>query len=171
MESQWQAYSAPLRQKDIRSLPGLSLPFCHTHTHTHKFCGYSLFSTCVCRVVCELRPSGKERKGPVQVRVGAAPPGGSLQEFTYQVGVNCPERQTEDNVTVSLSKHANSGTTTTLNVLKKIPCAPQDPQLLSLLPDKGPVSGGTRLTIKGRQLLTGQKSDLSAFLGAQPCYM
>uniref|UniRef100_A0A8C9XNC5 Plexin B3 n=1 Tax=Sander lucioperca TaxID=283035 RepID=A0A8C9XNC5_SANLU len=46
----------------------------------------------------------------------------------------------------------------------------QDPQLLDLVPDKGPVSGGTRLTIRGRQLLTGQKSDLTAFLGPQPCY-
>uniref|UniRef100_A0A7N9B1S8 Plexin-B1 n=1 Tax=Mastacembelus armatus TaxID=205130 RepID=A0A7N9B1S8_9TELE len=47
----------------------------------------------------------------------------------------------------------------------------QDPQLLDLVPDKGPVSGGTRLTIRGRQLLTGQPSDLSAFLGPQPCYI
>ncbi|KAM9855597.1 plexin-B3 [Aulostomus maculatus] len=47
----------------------------------------------------------------------------------------------------------------------------QDPQLLDLVPDKGPVSGGTRLTIRGRQLLTGQTSDLSAFLGQQPCYI
>ncbi|XP_037335663.2 plexin-B1 [Pungitius pungitius] len=47
----------------------------------------------------------------------------------------------------------------------------QDPQLLDLVPDKGPVSGGTRLTIRGRQLLTGQKSDLRAFLGPQPCYI
>ncbi|KAM8754498.1 plexin-B3 isoform 2-T3 [Acanthopagrus schlegelii] len=47
----------------------------------------------------------------------------------------------------------------------------QDPQVLDLIPDKGPVSGGTRLTIRGRQLLTGQKSDLSAFLGPRPCYI
>ncbi|XP_029283979.1 LOW QUALITY PROTEIN: plexin-B1, partial [Cottoperca gobio] len=47
----------------------------------------------------------------------------------------------------------------------------QDPQLLGLVPDKGPVSGGTRLTIRGRKLLTGQKSNLSAFLGLQPCYI
>uniref|UniRef100_A0A4W6EKI8 Plexin B3 n=1 Tax=Lates calcarifer TaxID=8187 RepID=A0A4W6EKI8_LATCA len=47
----------------------------------------------------------------------------------------------------------------------------QDPQLLDLVPDKGPVSGGTRLTIRGRQLLTGQSSDLSAFLGPRPCYI
>ncbi|MEQ2289050.1 hypothetical protein AMECASPLE_029226 [Ameca splendens] len=47
----------------------------------------------------------------------------------------------------------------------------QDPQLTSLVPDKGPISGGTKLTIKGRQLLTGQTSDLTAFLGQQPCYI
>lgn len=45
----------------------------------------------------------------------------------------------------------------------------QDPQLLGLIPDKGPISGGTRLTIRGHQLLTGQTSDLRAFLGQQPC--
>uniref|UniRef100_A0A3Q2PL87 Plexin-B1 n=1 Tax=Fundulus heteroclitus TaxID=8078 RepID=A0A3Q2PL87_FUNHE len=47
----------------------------------------------------------------------------------------------------------------------------QDPQLTGLVPDKGPVSGGTKLTIKGRQLLTGQTSDLTAFLGPHPCYI
>ncbi|KAM9351259.1 plexin-B3 [Symphorus nematophorus] len=47
----------------------------------------------------------------------------------------------------------------------------QDPQLLDLVPDKGPVSGGTRLTIRGHQLLTGQKTDLRAFLGPQLCYI
>ncbi|XP_029012583.1 plexin-B1 [Betta splendens] len=47
----------------------------------------------------------------------------------------------------------------------------QDPCLLYLVPDKGPVSGGTRLTIRGRQLLTGQMSDLKAFVGSQPCYI
>ncbi|XP_029903953.1 plexin-B1-like, partial [Myripristis murdjan] len=47
----------------------------------------------------------------------------------------------------------------------------QDPQLLALVPDKGPVSGGTRLTVRGQQLLTGQASDLRAYLGAQPCYI
>lgn len=47
----------------------------------------------------------------------------------------------------------------------------QDPQLLGLVPDEGPVSGGSRLTIRGRQLLTGQTSDLRAFLGPQPCFI
>ncbi|XP_029975056.1 plexin-B1-like isoform X2 [Salarias fasciatus] len=47
----------------------------------------------------------------------------------------------------------------------------QDPQVLDLVPAQGPVSGGTRLTIRGVRLLTGQTSDLSAFLGPQPCYI
>ncbi|XP_004086439.1 plexin-B1-like [Oryzias latipes] len=45
----------------------------------------------------------------------------------------------------------------------------QDPHLLDLVPDKGPVSGGTRVSIRGRHLLTGQMSDLSVFLGPWPC--
>ncbi|XP_076133135.1 plexin-B3 [Alosa pseudoharengus] len=47
----------------------------------------------------------------------------------------------------------------------------QDPQLVGIEPDKGPVSGGTRLTVKGSHLLTGQRSDLKAFVGQQPCYI
>ncbi|KAM3872597.1 plexin-B3 [Diretmus argenteus] len=47
----------------------------------------------------------------------------------------------------------------------------QDPQLLALVPDQGPVSGGTRLTVHGRRLLTGQTSDLTAYLGPLPCYI
>uniref|UniRef100_A0A6Q2XSY0 Sema domain-containing protein n=1 Tax=Esox lucius TaxID=8010 RepID=A0A6Q2XSY0_ESOLU len=47
----------------------------------------------------------------------------------------------------------------------------QDPQLSSIIPDKGPVSGGTTLTIHGTQLLTGQRKDLTAYVGQQPCHM
>ncbi|XP_033825079.1 plexin-B3 [Periophthalmus magnuspinnatus] len=82
------------------------------------------------RVVCELQPSEKPKRGPVLIRVGPSASGRSTQEFTYQ-----------------------------------------DPQLLGLVPDKGPISGGTRLTIRGRQLLTGQASDLQAFVGQQPCFI
>ncbi|KAM4609893.1 LOW QUALITY PROTEIN: plexin-B3, partial [Polymixia lowei] len=46
-----------------------------------------------------------------------------------------------------------------------------DPQLLSVVPNRGPMSGGTRLTLHGRQLLTGQTSDLTAYVGLQPCYI
>uniref|UniRef100_A0A8C9W7Z0 Plexin-B1 n=1 Tax=Scleropages formosus TaxID=113540 RepID=A0A8C9W7Z0_SCLFO len=37
----------------------------------------------------------------------------------------------------------------------------QDPQLSGIIPEKGPVSGGTSLTVQGSQLLTGQKVDLA----------
>ncbi|XP_029574130.1 plexin-B3 isoform X2 [Salmo trutta] len=47
----------------------------------------------------------------------------------------------------------------------------QDPQLTGIVPDKGPVSGGTSLTVQGTQLLTGQRKDLTAYVGQQPCYI
>uniref|UniRef100_A0A8K9WL03 Plexin B3 n=1 Tax=Oncorhynchus mykiss TaxID=8022 RepID=A0A8K9WL03_ONCMY len=47
----------------------------------------------------------------------------------------------------------------------------QDPQLTGIVPDKGPVSGGTSLTIQGTRLLTGQRKDLTAYVGQQPCYI
>uniref|UniRef100_A0A8C9SKZ9 Plexin B3 n=1 Tax=Scleropages formosus TaxID=113540 RepID=A0A8C9SKZ9_SCLFO len=46
----------------------------------------------------------------------------------------------------------------------------QDPQLSGIIPEKGPVSGGTSLTVQGSQLLTGQKVDLAAYVGLHPCY-
>ncbi|XP_077411305.1 plexin-B3 isoform X1 [Vanacampus margaritifer] len=45
----------------------------------------------------------------------------------------------------------------------------QDPQILDVLPDKGPLSGGSKLTVKGRQLLTGLTSEINVFLGTKPC--
>ncbi|KAJ8393496.1 hypothetical protein AAFF_G00059690 [Aldrovandia affinis] len=47
----------------------------------------------------------------------------------------------------------------------------QDPQLSGIVPLRGPVSGGTSLTVQGTQLLTGQKGDLAAYLGPHPCYI
>ncbi|KAF5898117.1 plexin-B3 isoform X1, partial [Clarias magur] len=45
----------------------------------------------------------------------------------------------------------------------------QNPKLIRIVPSKGPMAGGTRLTIHGTQLLTGQPHDLRAFVGSQPC--
>lgn len=53
----------------------------------------------------------------------------------------------------------------------------QNPQLSRIVPEKGPLAGGTLLMVYGSQLLTGQnlqqRSDqitgLQAFLGSQPC--
>ncbi|KAL1020531.1 hypothetical protein UPYG_G00001320 [Umbra pygmaea] len=47
----------------------------------------------------------------------------------------------------------------------------QDPQLSSIVPNKGPISGGTRLTVSGTKLLTGQRKDLTAYVGQQPCHI
>ncbi|KAJ8017304.1 hypothetical protein DPEC_G00016450 [Dallia pectoralis] len=47
----------------------------------------------------------------------------------------------------------------------------QNPQLSTIVPDKGPVSGGTTLTIHGTKILTGQKKDLTAYVGHQPCHI
>lgn len=52
----------------------------------------------------------------------------------------------------------------------------QDPQLNKIVPDKGPLAGGTMLTVHGTQLLTGQRTEqndqitgLQAFVASQPC--
>uniref|UniRef100_A0AAY5EI55 Plexin-B1 n=1 Tax=Electrophorus electricus TaxID=8005 RepID=A0AAY5EI55_ELEEL len=47
----------------------------------------------------------------------------------------------------------------------------QNPQLTHISPSKGPMAGGTRLTVHGSQLLTGLSTDLQAFVGSQPCRM
>ncbi|XP_035378202.1 plexin-B1 isoform X3 [Electrophorus electricus] len=45
----------------------------------------------------------------------------------------------------------------------------QDPVLLSMSPLKGPISGGTLLTIVGRGLMTGQASEIRVLIGGVPC--
>ncbi|XP_026783793.3 plexin-B3 isoform X1 [Pangasianodon hypophthalmus] len=47
----------------------------------------------------------------------------------------------------------------------------QNPELIRIVPSKGPRAGGTRLTVHGAQLLTGQGTDLRAFVGSQPCHI
>uniref|UniRef100_A0A8C2I7U9 Plexin B3 n=1 Tax=Cyprinus carpio TaxID=7962 RepID=A0A8C2I7U9_CYPCA len=52
----------------------------------------------------------------------------------------------------------------------------QNPQLSRIVPEKGPLAGGTMLTVHGSQLLTGQRTEqrsdqitgLQAFLGSKP---
>ncbi|XP_051996900.1 plexin-B1 [Xyrauchen texanus] len=45
----------------------------------------------------------------------------------------------------------------------------QDPQLKEVSPQRGPQAGGTILTIRGRNLLTGPVADISVLLGNLPC--
>ncbi|XP_043081045.1 plexin-B1 isoform X3 [Puntigrus tetrazona] len=47
----------------------------------------------------------------------------------------------------------------------------QDPVLLGVSPLKGPMSGGTSLTIKGQNLLTGRSNEISVLIGGVPCYI
>ncbi|XP_051948044.1 plexin-B1 [Xyrauchen texanus] len=47
----------------------------------------------------------------------------------------------------------------------------QDPSLLGVSPLKGPMSGGTSLTITGRSLLTGHPSEISILIGGVPCHI
>ncbi|KAI5610501.1 plexin-B3, partial [Silurus asotus] len=45
----------------------------------------------------------------------------------------------------------------------------QNPELIRIVPSKGPMAGGTSITVHGVQILTGQNTDLRAFVGSQPC--
>ncbi|XP_067302725.1 plexin-B1 isoform X4 [Pseudorasbora parva] len=47
----------------------------------------------------------------------------------------------------------------------------QDPVLLGVSPLKGPMSGGTSLTITGQNLLTGRSSEISILIGGVPCHI
>ncbi|KAI7793973.1 plexin-B1 isoform X2 [Triplophysa rosa] len=47
----------------------------------------------------------------------------------------------------------------------------QDPVLLGVSPLKGPMSGGTSLTITGRNLQTGHPSEISVLIGGVPCHI
>ncbi|XP_073669055.1 plexin-B1 isoform X3 [Paramisgurnus dabryanus] len=47
----------------------------------------------------------------------------------------------------------------------------QDPVLLDVSPLKGPMSGGTSLTITGRNLLTGHPSEMGVLIGGVPCHI
>ncbi|XP_055043596.2 plexin-B1 isoform X2 [Misgurnus anguillicaudatus] len=47
----------------------------------------------------------------------------------------------------------------------------QDPVLLDVSPLKGPMSGGTSLTITGRNLLTGHPNEMGVLIGGVPCHI
>ncbi|XP_069040156.1 plexin-B3 [Lepisosteus oculatus] len=47
----------------------------------------------------------------------------------------------------------------------------QDPRLSGITPARGPMAGGTLLTVLGSKLRTGQRSDLAAYTGHAPCLM
>uniref|UniRef100_A0A6Q2YN69 Plexin-B1 n=1 Tax=Esox lucius TaxID=8010 RepID=A0A6Q2YN69_ESOLU len=45
----------------------------------------------------------------------------------------------------------------------------QDPVLLGVIPQKGPMAGGSALTIKGQNLKTGHPGEVSVLIGGVPC--
>ncbi|XP_062401701.1 plexin-B1 [Sardina pilchardus] len=45
----------------------------------------------------------------------------------------------------------------------------QDPLVSEVAPRRGPIAGGTSLTLSGQNLLTGRPSDISVLVGAVPC--
>ncbi|KAL0977851.1 hypothetical protein UPYG_G00162160 [Umbra pygmaea] len=45
----------------------------------------------------------------------------------------------------------------------------QDPFVMEVSPQRGPMAGGTTLTISGRNLLTGRPSDIAITVGGVPC--
>ncbi|XP_078394031.1 plexin-B3-like, partial [Cetorhinus maximus] len=47
----------------------------------------------------------------------------------------------------------------------------QEPDPRSLSPTRGPLAGGTTLTLRGSKLLTGSQSDISVFVGDLPCHI
>uniref|UniRef100_A0A5F9CKA1 Plexin-B1 n=1 Tax=Oryctolagus cuniculus TaxID=9986 RepID=A0A5F9CKA1_RABIT len=47
----------------------------------------------------------------------------------------------------------------------------QDPQVRSIFPTHGPRAGGTRLTLRGSNLLTGRLEDIQVVVGEQPCHL
>ncbi|XP_041946442.1 plexin-B1 isoform X2 [Alosa sapidissima] len=45
----------------------------------------------------------------------------------------------------------------------------QDPLVTEVAPRRGPIAGGTSLTLSGRNLLTGRASEISVLVGSVPC--
>uniref|UniRef100_A0A8C3A542 Plexin B3 n=1 Tax=Cyclopterus lumpus TaxID=8103 RepID=A0A8C3A542_CYCLU len=168
-----------------RHLPASSDHTCESHVWRSPICCHGNIQT-VCLLTClQVLPVSGPLEGGVLVTVTGSNLGMRYQDVVGGVtvaGVQCPPQpegyQISTRVVCELQ---SSGKQREGPVLVTVGTTPpgkskqiftfQDPQLRDLVPDKGPVSGGTRLTIRGKQLLTGQKSDLSAFLGPQPCYI
>ncbi|KAM6930088.1 plexin-B3 isoform 2-T2 [Lycodopsis pacificus] len=141
--------------------------------------------TCPPPQITQVRPVSGPLEGGILVTITGSNLGMRYQDVVGGVtvaGVQCPPQPERYQISTRVvCELQSSGKQREGPVLVTVGTTPpgksqqiftyQDPQLLDLVPDKGPVSGGTRLTIRGRQLLTGQRSDLSAFLGPQPCYI
>ncbi|XP_013855430.1 plexin-B3 [Austrofundulus limnaeus] len=141
--------------------------------------------TCPSPRITQVQPVSGPLEGGVLVTISGSNLGTKYQDVVGGVmvaGVPCvPQPEGYQISTRVVCELQSSGTKKTGSVEVKVGTSLpgrstqmftyQDPQLMDLVPDKGPVSGGTRLTIRGRQLLTGQKSDLRVYLGSYPCFI
>ncbi|XP_061549767.1 plexin-B3 isoform X1 [Phycodurus eques] len=135
--------------------------------------------------ITQVRPLSGPLEGGVLVTISGSNLGMSFQDVVSGVtvaGVQCPPQPEEYKISTRVvCKLQASEKKRTGPVIVTVGTSPpgrsksnfsyQDPQILDVLPDKGPLSGGSRLTVKGRQLLTGQISQISVFLGTKPCYI
>uniref|UniRef100_A0A8C5N8K1 Plexin-B1-like n=1 Tax=Gouania willdenowi TaxID=441366 RepID=A0A8C5N8K1_GOUWI len=159
--------------------PGSPAPSCVYN----QSCGDAPADTCPPPQITQVLPVSGPLEGGVKVTITGSNLGMSYQDVVGGVtvaGVQCPPQpegyQISTRVVCELQPSGKQregpvlvSVGTTLPGRSSQVFTYQDPKLLDLVPGKGPVSGGTRLTIRGRQLLTGQTTDLSAFLGPQPC--
>ncbi|XP_065817425.1 plexin-B3 [Labrus bergylta] len=161
--------------------PGSSAPSCVYN----QSCSSVPADTCPPPLITQVLPVSGPLEGGVLVTITGSNLGMSYQDVVGAVtvaGVQCrPVHEGYKISTRVVCELQPSGRQRAGPVLVTVGTTPpgksvqiftyQDPQLLDLVPDKGPVSGGSRLTIRGRQLLTGSRKDLSAYLGPQPCYI
>ncbi|XP_077456981.1 plexin-B3 isoform X1 [Stigmatopora argus] len=135
--------------------------------------------------ISQVRPLSGPLEGGVLVTISGSNLGMSYQDVVGGVtvaGVQCPPQPEGYKISTRVvCKLQASQKKMTGPVVVTVGTSPpgrsesnfsyQDPQILDVLPDRGPLSGGSRLTVKGRQLLTGQVSQLRVFLGKKPCYI
>lgn len=161
--------------------PGSPVPSCVYN----QSCGHPPSNICPSPLITQVLPVSGPLEGGILVTISGSNLGMRYQDVVGGVtvaGIQCPAQPEGYEISTRVVCELQpSGKQREGPVVVTVGTTPpgrstqiftyQDPQLLDLVPDKGPVSGGTRLTIRGRQLLTGQTSDLSAFLGPQPCYI
>nr|XP_023691614.1 plexin-B3-like [Paramormyrops kingsleyae]XP_023691615.1 plexin-B3-like [Paramormyrops kingsleyae]XP_023691616.1 plexin-B3-like [Paramormyrops kingsleyae]XP_023691617.1 plexin-B3-like [Paramormyrops kingsleyae]XP_023691618.1 plexin-B3-like [Paramormyrops kingsleyae]XP_023691619.1 plexin-B3-like [Paramormyrops kingsleyae] len=141
--------------------------------------------TCPPPIIKEIQPHTGPLEGGILVTIWGSNLGQRFQDIRDRVtvaGVNClpqpqayvistrivcelqpSQQETEGPVMVSVG-HSEPGSSEQIFTY-------QDPKLHGIFPNKGPVSGGTTLTVQGSQLLTGQRGDLAAYVGLHPCYI
>lgn len=127
---------------------------------------------CAHRLVCITASAGKEVAGAVTVEVPGRGRGVSEHLFAYQVQPPCPAcwLLMAGPCGAPPARLASPSWGPPPRALSASPCPlPQDPKVLSISPARGPMAGGTRLTLHGSSLLTGRLEDIRVVVGDQPC--